>query len=156
MLVKLLILKDGMSKKLARLESIEKLIQKASSLKKAEDARMSQSFLKNILETTNNLLDIVDVDEDLDDWVDAKITKAHEALQDVYNFLKNYDKYAGLRVDKKPPKLFKPEKALQIAKELKTSDPDWDYRVKHDPKGKGYSFIEIYDESGEFIGTFNE
>jgi hypothetical protein len=28
---------------------------------------------------------------------------------------------------------------------------DWDYKVKHDPAGTGYSFIEVYDEDGEFI-----
>lgn len=145
-----------MSKKLARLKSIENLLLKVSNLKIAEDARMSQSFLFNILETSNDLLDLIDVEEDLDDWVDAKITKAHEALQDVYNFIKNYDKHATLRVDKTPPKLYKPEKAEQVAKDLKKGDPDWDYRVVHDPKGKGYSFIEIYDEDGEFAGTFSD
>lgn len=47
-------------------------------------------------------------------------------------------------------KLFTPEKAEQVAAEMNASD-DWEYRVCHDPKGTGYSFIEIYDEDGEFV-----
>lgn len=144
-----------MSKKLERLQSIEQLLVKVSSIKVAEDARMSYSFLLNILETTNDLLDMVDVEEDLDDWVDAKITKAHEALQDVYNFIKNYDKTAGLKL-KNTPSLFKPEKAEKVAKELSEGDSDWTYKVVHDPKGKGYSFIEIHDESGDLVGYWGE
>ena len=41
--------------------------------------------------------------------------------------------------------------AEKAAKELKASDPEWDYRVVHDPKGTGYSFIEVFDEDGEFV-----
>lgn len=53
----------------------------------------------------------------------------------------------------KAPKLFQPEEAEKQA-EILNSDPDddWEYRVKHDPKGTGYSLIEIYDEDGEFVG----
>jgi len=50
--------------------------------------------------------------------------------------------------------LFQPKKAEQVAKKLKRSDPDWDYKVIHDPKKTGYSFIEIYDEDGEFVEYF--
>ena len=45
---------------------------------------------------------------------------------------------------------FSPEKAEEIAAELNATD-DWDYKVKHHPTGAGYSFIEVYDEDGEFI-----
>jgi len=48
-------------------------------------------------------------------------------------------------------KLFTKEKADQVAKEMNESD-DWTYIPNHDPKGTGYSFIEIYDETGEFVG----
>lgn len=46
---------------------------------------------------------------------------------------------------------FFPEEAERVAKEMKASDPDWDYVVCHDPKGTGQSFIKIYDEDGEFV-----
>lgn len=48
--------------------------------------------------------------------------------------------------------LMAPKKAEEVAKELQKADPDWKYVVKHDPKGKGFSFIEIYDESGVLVG----
>ena len=50
--------------------------------------------------------------------------------------------------------LFPPTLAEAKASELKLGDPDWDYKVSHDPKGTGYSFIEIYDENGEFVAKF--
>ena len=46
---------------------------------------------------------------------------------------------------------FAPKVAEAKAAELKASDPGWDYRVIHDPTGKGSSFIEVYDEDGEFV-----
>jgi hypothetical protein len=52
----------------------------------------------------------------------------------------------------KPAKLFLPEKAEQTATEMQKHDEDWTYVVKHDPKGTGYSIIEIYDEENEFVG----
>ena len=50
--------------------------------------------------------------------------------------------------------LFNPKKANAVAAELKANDPDWDYIVVHDPSGKGYSFINIFDENGEFVSKF--
>jgi len=47
-------------------------------------------------------------------------------------------------------KLFTKEQAEKIAKEMNATD-DWTYRPIHDPKGTGYSFIEVYDENGEFV-----
>lgn len=49
-------------------------------------------------------------------------------------------------------KLFTPEAAEKAAADLRAGDPDWKYVVKHDPKGTGYSFIEIYDEDGNYVG----
>jgi len=46
--------------------------------------------------------------------------------------------------------LYTPEKAEAIAAEMNATD-DWTYKVIHDPAGTGYSFIEIYDEDGEFV-----
>jgi len=34
---------------------------------------------------------------------------------------------------------------------MKIGDPEWTYIACHDPKGTGYSFIEIYDENGDFV-----
>ncbi len=47
--------------------------------------------------------------------------------------------------------LYSPDEAIRIAAEMQTDDEDWEYRVVNDPTGKGYSFIEIYDEDGEFV-----
>ena len=50
--------------------------------------------------------------------------------------------------------LFTKDQAVTKAAELNASDPDWDYRVVHCPKGTGYSFIEAYDADGEFVHKF--
>lgn len=48
--------------------------------------------------------------------------------------------------------LYSKEKAEKIAAEMNAStDDDWLYVPVHDPKGTGYSFVEIYDEDGEFV-----
>ena len=46
---------------------------------------------------------------------------------------------------------FDPDTVDETAAEIQANDEDWTYRVKHDPKGTGYSLIEVYDENGEFI-----
>ena len=56
----------------------------------------------------------------------------------------------GHRITLMNTSFFTPEKAEEIAAELNATD-DWDYKVKHHPTGTGYSFIEVYDEDGEFI-----
>ena len=48
-------------------------------------------------------------------------------------------------------KLYKPQEAEKVVKELSEGDPDWTYKVVHDPSGKGYSFIEVYDEDNNFV-----
>ena len=55
-----------------------------------------------------------------------------------------------LNISNEPHELFTPKNAELKAKELNDND-DWDYRVIHCPKGTGYSFIEVYDENGEFV-----
>ncbi len=47
--------------------------------------------------------------------------------------------------------LYSPEKAEALAAKMNASDDEWTYRVVHDPAGTGYSYIEIYDEDGEFV-----
>jgi len=49
-------------------------------------------------------------------------------------------------------KLYSPGKAEMIAAEMQSGDKDWTYKVIHDPKGTGYSFIEVYDEDNCFVG----
>jgi len=46
--------------------------------------------------------------------------------------------------------LYSPDKAEEVAAEMNATD-DWNYKVIHDPKGTGYSFIEVYDEDDEFV-----
>lgn len=53
-----------------------------------------------------------------------------------------------------PYSLLEPERAEQIALDLQEEDPDWSYQVRHDPKGTGLSFIEIFDEEGKFVGRW--
>jgi len=33
-----------------------------------------------------------------------------------------------------------------------TMDDGWEYTAIHDPAGTGYSFIEVRDEEGKFVG----
>lgn len=69
-----------------------KIMKKAVKAADPSDARMSQSYLKDAEKKIAELLSMIKPDQDLDDWVDAKITKAHEAISDVHTFLSNYDK----------------------------------------------------------------
>ena len=49
-------------------------------------------------------------------------------------------------------KLYKPEEAERLAEILRLSDPEWTYKVIHDPKGTGWSYIEVFDGEGFFVG----
>ncbi len=51
-----------------------------------------------------------------------------------------------------PATLFAADKVDAVAAEMQANDDDWTYVVKHDPTGRAYSLIEIYDEDGEFVG----
>jgi len=49
---------------------------------------------------------------------------------------------------------YTPTEAENLSQAL-TADPDddWTYVANHDPKGTGSSFVDIYDEDGEHLGT---
>ncbi len=48
--------------------------------------------------------------------------------------------------------LMTPAKAEALAKELNVGNDGWTYIARHDPKGTGYSFVEIRDEENVFVG----
>ena len=48
--------------------------------------------------------------------------------------------------------LYTKEKAEAIAAMMNAdTDDDWTYLPNHCPNGTGFSFIEVYDEDGEFV-----
>lgn len=50
------------------------------------------------------------------------------------------------------PHLHTPEKAVALAQAMQAGDDDgWTYVVVHDPKGIGYAFIEVYDDTHTFV-----
>ena len=51
-----------------------------------------------------------------------------------------------------PARLFTKAAAIETAAMMQANDEDWTYTPKHDPKGTGYSFIEVHDEDGAFVG----
>lgn len=51
------------------------------------------------------------------------------------------------------PHLYPPAKAEEIAATMNATDEDWTYKAIHDPKGTGLSYINAYDEDGEFAGS---
>ena len=51
-----------------------------------------------------------------------------------------------------PRQFFSKDHAERVAREMGEDDPDWTYTPVHPPDGKGWSFVEIRDEDGEFIG----
>ena len=52
-----------------------------------------------------------------------------------------------------PAKLFEPTEAELIAADMQSEDSEWTYTVRHDPTGRGYSLIDVFDEDGEFVAT---
>lgn len=54
------------------------------------DSRMSKSYIKQIIEVANELDHLLNPEQDLEDWVDAKITRARNDLSDVLGYLKHY------------------------------------------------------------------
>lgn len=50
-----------------------------------------------------------------------------------------------------PHALMTPEKAEEVVETLNNADDDWTYKAKHDPTGKGLSYIETYDEEGNLV-----
>ena len=57
-----------------------------------------------------------------------------------------------MMISNRPATLFSPEDAEAQAQILQAGDPDWTYEAIHDPKGTGWSFIEVHDEDGYLIG----
>lgn len=49
--------------------------------------------------------------------------------------------------------LYTIDQANLLAANMNKTDPDWKYVAKHDPEGKGWSFVEIFDEDGQKIGV---
>jgi hypothetical protein len=54
------------------------------------------------------------------------------------------------------PTLYPPAKAEAIAAALQAGDAEWSYRAVHDPKGTGFSFVNVYDEDGVYVGTHHD
>jgi hypothetical protein len=62
-----------------------------------------------------------------------------------------------LRIDKKPPTLYTPDKAEDVTEQLNADaelhEEDWKFEAVHDPKGTGYSRIKVVErDSSEVIG----
>lgn len=47
-----------------------------------------------------------------------------------------------------------PEQAEAVAAAMQADDDDsgWRYVAKHDPTGRGLSFVEMYDDEGHYVG----
>jgi len=52
-----------------------------------------------------------------------------------------------------PTTLFTIEQANDLVIKLNADDEEWTYVAKHDPTGRGFSFIEITDEDGFVLGN---
>ncbi len=52
-----------------------------------------------------------------------------------------------------PHMTFKPAEAIMLAASMQEDDTQgWIYKVVHDPSGRGRSFIQVYEASGEYVG----
>ena len=58
-----------------------------------------------------------------------------------------------MMISNRPATLYSPEDAEAQARILQAGDSDWTYEAIHDPKGIGWSFLEVRDEDGDLIGT---
>jgi len=56
-------------------------------MQKDDEADMAYSQLSNIKRLSTELHDMIDSEEQLDAWVQAKLTKAEDYLQSVYGYL---------------------------------------------------------------------
>jgi hypothetical protein len=56
-------------------------------MQKDDEADMAHSQLSNIKRLSTELCDMIDSEEQLDAWVQAKLTKAEDYLQSVYGYL---------------------------------------------------------------------
>lgn len=78
------------------------------------DSRMSKSYIKQIIESANQLNNILNPEHDLEDWVDAKITRARNDLADVLGYLKFYPQEIV-----EDPKPLSPEDKILVVTNLK-------------------------------------
>ncbi len=82
------------------------------------EGSMAVNQLNNISQMTGELADLVDDSDDLDEWVEAKITKAHDYLNTVLNHLSadvldlgpqvdrdTFDRMKGIATRRANPKL---------------------------------------------------
>lgn len=56
-----------------------------------QEGQMAMTQLNNIVDAAEDLLDMLDEDENLPEWVQAKITKAEDYLDSVRDYLMNVD-----------------------------------------------------------------
>jgi len=52
-------------------------------------------------------------------------------------------------------KLFLNSEVDAIVGELQSGDPDWNYVAVKAPDDNGFAFIEIYDETNDFVGHYS-
>lgn len=76
------------------------------------DSGMSKSYIKQIIESAQELNQLINPEKDLEDWVDAKITRARNDLADVLGYLKYYPQ----EVAEYP---HEPSEKILLAKKLK-------------------------------------
>ncbi len=54
----------------------------------------------------------------------------------------------------RPAMTFSPADAEKHAAAMQAGEPDgWTYKAVHGPKGTSLSLIQIFDETGEFVGN---
>lgn len=62
-----------------------------------------------------------------------------------------------MRIDKTPKKFFSHDEAEKVAAKMTADEHenggDWAYVPVHDPKGTGFSFVEVIDGDGEKIAN---
>jgi len=64
-----------------------------------DEADMAHSQLYNIKRLSTELCDMIDSEEQLDAWVQAKLTKAEDYLQSVYGYLYGEEAHSQKRND---------------------------------------------------------
>jgi hypothetical protein len=70
-------------------------------MQKDDEADMAHGQLYNIKRLSTELCDMIDSEEQLDAWVQAKLTKAEDYLQSVYGYLYGEEAH-NQRIDKDP------------------------------------------------------
>jgi hypothetical protein len=89
------------------------------------EAKMARADLYKLAEYSIKLFKMIDENEELDGWVQAKITKASDYISSVYHYLE-YEKMAANNISN-PPTDFEESKMLKIKNDLKES---WNKQYK--------------------------